>query len=179
MSIRRTLVMIVGIGIAATLLALWQQGRLVIFFTQPTASLPVSCQQATTHKFVKLHYYGQDGWHTQEIKAVWHPHEAVNAATLLTQLAQILLAEKLIAKQLTITTFTDNSGRFLYIDCNRSPVAHDASIDTKIAIMQSFARTIGNECPTIQALYILVNHEPIEEIDLDLTIPWPVDRHTP
>lgn len=172
----RLIITLIIVGSLGILAALWRQGRLVIFFTPAHSALPVSNQIAPSHQQASLHYF-QERWHAQEVKMVWHAQEAVRASTLITQLCQLMLAEHMITKQVVVSSaFTDPNGKYLYVNCNHSPLPKHAGIAAKIAIMRSIAATIGHNCPAITAFYILVNHEPIAEQDLNLSLPWPVER---
>jgi N-acetylmuramoyl-L-alanine amidase len=142
-----------------------------------TAQAAMPSATASLKKKVSLWY-----WHKQQLKEekreLFWTFDPLANGSLLIRSWLTLLEEEGLVKNCSLQSLASSTAQELLISFDHSPFRAEhwaqASIGEKWMLIESLLMTIRTaELPAIQAVRLLVDHQPLHDEHLDFSVPWP------
>ena len=112
---------------------------------------------------------------TEEVAILISEKPEVNAHTISTAWLAKINEEGLLEKETTIQSATlTKDQQQLLISFDRPPFNKQASIENKLAFLESLCKTLATHIPTLRSVLWLVHHKPLIDYHFDCSIAWPI-----
>ena len=160
--------------LGAVLLA-FQQEWLIIRMPQTKLAAAPSCTVTKIKKTVTLHFWHDNGWHTEKQDILSSSDHADNLFCVVTSWLNTLDAEEISSKKIILQDATlSPSQTDAYLSFDRNPFQQKWSVYEKWMWIEGLINTIRDQQLPIQNIYLLVNHKPLIDRHIDAVHPWPI-----
>lgn len=166
----RAIMLLCGIAacIGALLFAVHQQW---IIFQFP-ATITHSFNSNATKQALYLSYWHDGQWHTETQEFVRSGNLNEDVSYIVANWLSFLEDEQLSPKKISLqTALVDPQHTAVYLSFDQTPFVKESSTISKWLWIQGLLKTIRSNSPEIQNVYILVNHQPLQDMHIDLSHP--------
>lgn len=133
-----------------------------------------------TKKKVTLWYWHRNRWHKEETEIMWSEHQEIALQHLVTVWLSLMDEEHIIDKKASLQTALLAENRqdaYLSFDCNILP--ENTTTFHKAMLLESLLKTIRENNVAIERVTFLVHHQPLDDLHLDCSNPWPLQGFLP
>jgi hypothetical protein len=151
----------------------WIIIRTPSFFS--TGQAASSGEATTIKKKAKLIFWRNGKWHSEYQEIIWPEHSADKLAHLVNNWLTLLDEDALMDKKVTLqTAMLSPAGSTIYLSFDRNPLPTECSTFTTWMWVEGLLKTIRENGVPINAVQLLVHHQPLVDNHLDFTNPWPI-----
>lgn len=145
-------------------------------------------QSSTTHspfpghqkRKVKLYYWHNNNWHTENSELLWSNNKVECITYLirawLTLLEEEMVTHRSVALQTAILTASQQE---LFLSFDRKPFDQDSNTYIKWMWVEGLLKTVRLNNLDIQRVTFLEHHQPLQDDHLDFSNPWPINGFLP
>lgn len=127
-----------------------------------------------THKEINLYYWKHDQLQHEAIQTLWVKNTQQNIHYITNSLLTLLYQEGITPQIITAeTVIVNQSESEAFISFDKKPFKKNDSIITKIHLLEAIIKTISS-LYSLQKIYFLVKHKPLDDPHVDCSIGWPV-----
>lgn len=150
---------------------------IILRFTQ----MPVETNHRIyTKRACQLSYWYNNRWHTDSQELIWSTKTVPNLTTLIATWLSLLDAEQIIPKKTTLQSIAlSPNNQTAYISFDRNILPKQWSIYQKWMLIEGLLKTIRFNEIAIRTIQLLIHHQPICDVHLDLSFEWPVSGFMP
>jgi len=146
-----------------------------IIIRLPQSHTKVPDLQRISKKRVTLWFWHHNRWQHENSELLWSANPSLNITQLMNGLLALFDEEQLLPKKTTLQSVTLNAlGTCAFISFDRTPLDKQSSIHTKWMMIESIIKTIRENKIPIQSLQFLSHHQPMHDMHLDFSHPWPI-----
>lgn len=154
------------------------QGWLIIRSPHNSLALKTDLSNNTvSKKKVKLFYWYNDSWHTEETELLWSDYKADNIYYLINSLLSVMHEEEALNKKVSLeTAMLSPNGAEAFLSFNRNPFRKDVPTFEKWMIIESILKTISENETNVKEIRFLVHHKPLSNYHLDFANSWHINH---
>lgn len=154
------------------------QNRLIILWNTSRESDKKLFQQLKDRfvkKKVKLYYWKDDRFFSEEESLVWFSDDVENIKYVVNYWLNLMYQEQVIDKKVFLVSVgLAQSCRDVYLSFDASPLDKDWSIMKKWYLIEGLLRTVRNVFSNLNMIYFRVQHRLLEDDHLDFSQGWPI-----
>lgn len=171
----RHYLILTGITLLCGMLFYGIYNDLIILHLPSKKGVPPVYQSSAQRKKVKLIYFNQEKFLTEEQEILITNNNQQNLSNLITNWLNLLEEEEILSKKVTLqSVLTDKSDTEAFISFDRSPFLKEQSTYQKLMFIEALLKTIkGNGLPFI-SIRFLVNFKRFNDPHLDFSQSWPI-----
>jgi hypothetical protein len=155
--------------------ALYNELLIVQFPTKKNSFVTTPISTVEKKKFT-LYYWHQTAWRTEEKELLQTTDARKTLSYVLTAWLNMIEEERIVHKKITVqSVMLDNTGHELYISFDHSFLPKHNATHDKLLLIEGMLKTIHACNPDIQYVIFLVHHQPLQDMHLDFSQPWPIN----
>jgi len=133
-------------------------------------------QLSVVKKKVMLFYWQHESWHHEEIDLLWSENVAQTIEYLINSWLTLLDEEKVMNKKVTVQSvaITPNGHEALF-SLDRNPFDKASSTYEKWLWVEALLKTLRQNDIKLQAVQLLIHHQPMVDYHIDFSNPWPLE----
>jgi hypothetical protein len=124
---------------------------------------------------ISLHCWRNNRWHTEIITTLAYTDKSQTILHMINSVLTLLQEESISTKKvLADSVLLSADERTAYVSFNRNPFNKEESVLSKWMYIETLLKTIRENNAGVNQVYFLVNHQPLKDMHLDFTNPWPI-----
>ena len=132
-------------------------------------------KKAVVKKDVKLIFWHNNKWHTENTHLIWQYDKARTLDYLINTWLTLLDEDSIMDKKVSLqAALLASSDQEPYLSFDRPPFTKAASTFEKWMWIEGLLKTIRENGIALQRVHFLVHHQPMRDSHLDFSHPWPV-----
>ena len=135
------------------------------------ASSPLAVIQK---KEIVYHYFHGDKWKTEKQEMLWSDSLEKNIFHTINGWLTLLDEERIIAKKIALQSALISGACCAYLSFDNNLLGKEEIIFKKWMLIEGLLKTITANNIPIQQVQFLVHHQPLHDVHLDFSLPWPV-----
>jgi len=151
--------------------------ELVVVSIMPLRSMKTfSPNISMKKKVVKLIFWHEEAWHTEDVDVIWSDTNMVhNIHLIINRWLSVLDEEKVMDKKVTLqSVILSPSSREAFLSFDRNPLKFEDAAYVKLMWCEGLLKTIRDNGIPIESLRFLVHHAPLDDEHIDLAFSWPI-----
>lgn len=156
----------------------YQESWIIIDIPQNSAlsSLQKPCVKETS---VQLWIFKKNQWISETKQIIKNNNTAQTLQNLLNSWFSFLEEEQIISRSIIVDSVVISPTNTLaFISLNQNPLSPKLNTYESLMFMQGMLKTIKENKISIQSIQLLIQHQPLIDHRLNLTIPWPITGYT-
>ena len=145
----------------------------IIFRTPWQQSIIVS-SDIIQKKSVVLHYFHNDKWKSEKQEMLWQENYEKNIFHIINAWLTLLDDEHVIIKKTTLQSVLVAPSGTAYLSFDHNVLGKQETIFTKWMLIEGLLKTLKLNDIAITHVQFLVQHQPLQDVHLDFSMPWPV-----
>ena len=131
-------------------------------------------------KKITVFFYKNNTLHHEEETIIATDHKPEQSMMIVNRWLTVLADESIIPLRIKIQSAAyDQSEKKLLLSFEQSFLLNTDPIFKKLMIIETLLKTLRENIPHLQEVYLLVNHQPLQDFHIDMTRAWPINGFTP
>lgn len=137
-----------------------------------------STKNTTEQKQNMLYFWKQNKWNKERTTTLWSATQEQNIQLLVNSWFSLAEDEKLLDKDVQVLSVIISSKQEAFISLNKYPFEKNHATYTKLMIIEGILKTLHHSKIQIQAIRLLVHHQPLHDDHLNFHHSWPITGFT-
>lgn len=125
-------------------------------------------------KSVVFHYFHADKWKTEKQEMLWQQNKEKNIFHVINAWLALLDEERLMVKKTTLESAIVTPSGIAYLSFDHNVLSKEETIFKKWMLIEGLLKTITLNDIAITHVQFLVQHQPLQDVHLDFSMPWPI-----
>lgn len=125
-------------------------------------------------KQITQYYFHANKWKTEKQEMLWQDNIEKNIFHIINAWLALLDEEHIIAKKTTLQSALVAQSGTAYLSFDHNILGKEETIFKKWLVVESLLKTIASNDIAITHVQFLVQHQPLQDVHLDFSLPWPV-----
>ncbi len=157
------------------MLLLGYHQNLIIIRSPFSSSLECTNSIILQKKQISLYVRHDTSWHKEQKDILWAEDTVVCIDFIVRSWLAFIDEEQLMQKRVTLQSVClSPTGQEAYLSFDKTPFSKDLSTFEKLLWVESLLKTIRENQDTLRAIYLLVNHQPINDVHIDCSHAIPI-----
>lgn len=146
-----------------------------IIFSPPwQKNIFVSSSEITQKKQIILHYFHGDKWKTEKQEMLWQDNNEKNVLHIVNAWLVLLDEEHITLKKTTLQSALVTLSGTVYLSFDRNIFNKEETIFKKWMLIEGLLKTIASTNLSISHVQFLVQHQQLQDIHIDFSMPWSI-----
>jgi len=145
------------------------------FNTTKLANHQTQTQTNFTKKNITLWFWQNEQWHSEQTIILWGQDSANNLTSLVQNWLALATEEQIIKNKINLqAALVSKNEQTAYLSFGNTLFNKNLSTYQKLLIIESLLKTIRTNQTGIQEIQFLVQHQIMQDSQLDFANPWPI-----
>lgn len=174
MNISRDYIIISSASFLTALLFFAIYNQLIIFRMPGMNVNELAPSAIIQKKQITQHCFHANKWKTEKQEMLWQDNVEKNIFHIINAWLALLDEEHIIAKKTTLQSALVTQAGTAYLSFDHNILGKEETIFKKWLVVESLLKTIASNDIAITHVQFLVQHQPLQDVHLDFSLPWPV-----
>lgn len=134
----------------------------------------VSSSETIQKKQIILHYFHGDKWKTEKQEMLWQETIEKNIFHIVNAWLALLDEEHITLKKTALQSALVTASGTVYLSFDRTIFNKEEMIFKKWMLIEGLLKTIRSTNLNITHVQLLIQHQQLQDIHIDFSMPWPV-----
>lgn len=125
-------------------------------------------------KQITQHYFHGNKWKTEKQEMLWQESTEKNIFHLINAWLALLDEEHITAKKTTLQSALVAPSGTVYLSFDHNILGRQETIFKKWMLIEGLLKTIASHDLAVTHVQLLVQHQPLQDVHLDFSLPWSV-----
>ena len=146
-----------------------------IIFSPPwQKNIFVSSSETIQKKQVILTYFHGDKWKAEKQEMLWQESAEKNICHIVNAWLAVLDEEHIIAKKTTLQSALITPSGIAYLSFDHNIFNKEETIFKKWMLIEGLLKTIASTNLSITHVQLLIQHQHLQDVHIDFSMPWPI-----
>lgn len=164
-----------GVAFIAALLFFAIYNQWIIFYAPWQKNVITSSADIIHKKQIAHHYFHGDKWKSEKQEMLWQESVEKNIFHLINAWLTLLDEEHVTIKKTMLQSAIVTPSGVAYLSFDHNVLGKEETIFKKWMFIEGLLKTIASNDIVITHVQFLVQHQPLQDIHLDFSMPWPLN----